>query len=589
MKALKEKRISLRSLWRRGLVILSLFALVFVSCGDSESSDSNNDTGTGGKRVASIEVRTDPTATQYMGKPIDLTGLVVRVRYTDGLYDDIAYETDKGKFTTWPRVTTGAYYESTSGATVGKNLFKGLAKAVLYYTAGGQTFDTTINLARVIGILRENTPGYDPDPITAYPGTYDRGLNVTGVGNMKTTEYRVDDTDIDWSGLKLEVNYEDGGTGELSFRDVNWKIIPYYVDGTGASKKRADGTYPGYIFITVGRLVIDENSIVGPYTVEELLFNGSYPSGTNWNYEGITASVPLTTVYPVKEDGITFVSTPELNDFFFWQANTDKAWADRLIAAGAELKITYAGIDNPRVISVEDLVRKENIWYNYNPGYTWDPEYYEKGEPFGMFDFYVAPIGASVASSTSPYDKKANPNPAITIYYRGDNKLTLPVNVFTKLVSINAEPKTAGEVEWDVTHSGRDNDIEYGTKNEKTLAALFNVTATYSAYNDTSKQSKPLTLAYGEDVSGGAVLGRGAYYSVTGYPTYATGELDPTTGWKTGVTKAITFTHFINGSTVDTYFSQYVGTDGYIGDVPRVSGTTTKTAKSNVKWTTFRK
>ena len=42
MKALKEKRISLRSLWRRSLVILSLLALVFVACGDGDGDGGSN-------------------------------------------------------------------------------------------------------------------------------------------------------------------------------------------------------------------------------------------------------------------------------------------------------------------------------------------------------------------------------------------------------------------------------------------------------------------------------------------------------------------------------------------------------------------
>ena len=56
MKALKEKRNSFRSLWRMGLVILSVFALVFMACGDSNTgtpdtppvSNGGNGNGNGG-------------------------------------------------------------------------------------------------------------------------------------------------------------------------------------------------------------------------------------------------------------------------------------------------------------------------------------------------------------------------------------------------------------------------------------------------------------------------------------------------------------------------------------------------------------
>ena len=39
MKALKGKRNSLRSLWRMGLVILSVFTLMLAACGDSSTAD----------------------------------------------------------------------------------------------------------------------------------------------------------------------------------------------------------------------------------------------------------------------------------------------------------------------------------------------------------------------------------------------------------------------------------------------------------------------------------------------------------------------------------------------------------------------
>jgi len=83
MKALKEKRISLRSLWRRGLVILSLFALVFVSC--SDSSGSTDETTATGPYPISVEIYNGSLGTQYEGTYFDMKAgnISARVVYSD--------------------------------------------------------------------------------------------------------------------------------------------------------------------------------------------------------------------------------------------------------------------------------------------------------------------------------------------------------------------------------------------------------------------------------------------------------------------------------------------------------------------------
>jgi len=106
MKALKEKRVSLRSLFRRSLVILSLFALVFASCGESGGTGPGTngpggpDTPTPtGPSVTSIYVLVQPTVVSFQGCVPDLSGIRAEVVWDNGDRDIID---DASKFYTLP-------------------------------------------------------------------------------------------------------------------------------------------------------------------------------------------------------------------------------------------------------------------------------------------------------------------------------------------------------------------------------------------------------------------------------------------------------------------------------------------------------
>jgi len=95
MKALKEKRFSLRSFLRGGIVILSLLALAFVSCGESGSDEPapTGPTGSTGTtdappvptrhKAVSIYVQGAPTALNYQGAEVDLAGYSFVVTWDD--------------------------------------------------------------------------------------------------------------------------------------------------------------------------------------------------------------------------------------------------------------------------------------------------------------------------------------------------------------------------------------------------------------------------------------------------------------------------------------------------------------------------
>jgi len=103
---MKEKRISLRSFLRRGLVILSLLALAFASCSDS-SSDDNTGPGTTDPgtpppvvvpAIRSITILQQPQERSYQGMPPNLKGLIVEVLWMNGDQKVISEDENKDLF-----------------------------------------------------------------------------------------------------------------------------------------------------------------------------------------------------------------------------------------------------------------------------------------------------------------------------------------------------------------------------------------------------------------------------------------------------------------------------------------------------------
>jgi len=466
MKALKEKRISLRSLWRRGLVILSLFALVFASCGESDSGGES-----GGSPIRYIEVIDNPANDQYYGKPVDLTGTTIVVHYENGKKETV---TDTSKFTAYPRIVTG-YYDVPSSGRPG---FVGMDRCKITYkdATAWAPFD-----GKVWGIWTTNTlqSGWGPIGVPAGrgdPGLYDLGIHVTGYEKLKRVAY-ADDEEFDISALTVEADYfyvnPDNGWIErdrknISLDDVTWRILPSY-------EINVDKTSRGYLYITVGK---------DYYEFMNLLMGGrgdvDPPSGTAF-YEGITTSLQMDTVYIV--DKIDLKTQPDLGDYFYWQPNTFGAWVDRL-GKDARLVVSYTGGAPDKEFLISDLARRapypenKKIWHNANPGMEGAEE---QNPTFIDYDFDIVPI-------RYPLTVKKNPNPSIILYYRGAEK-EIPVDVFTTLVSVSAVSKSGGDIIFR-PNKLRDNDIgNDGAPGKGDLADLMTVTATYQAYNNANAQA----------------------------------------------------------------------------------------------------
>jgi hypothetical protein len=505
MKALKEKRIGLRSLLRRGLVILSLFALVFASCADSGGDDTP--TGTNPPPAAKylparIEIVSQPTVNSYEGKPVDLTGLEVRVYYDGGPENNQTLTTKNATFSTYPHTAVGVI------ATDGTDTLwvPQLQYTLLWYSKDAdKVFTEIIKLdtkgKTVVPIARAETwtqldppdtyPVYgDDDPSLAWS----RGLRL--VGDLDAKIY-VDDYP-DFSKYRMQAEYIDAYVREIDLTpETEWAILPFYdPTSTPVNPKSAVGD----LYITIGTNPL---TATHPYVVDAFSKSSTSALSTGKIDPGLTIRQPYAEIYVVKEI-TTNVTAAEIEDFFYWMPDSEAAWTKRLIDSKAEITVTYTG-DNPgpKTKTVEQWAELNKVWYNH----IFTPV---TGAPATLV--YEDPFAVQGVTKTSPTGLPLgrNRNPQIKISYRGAYAyITMPV--YTRPTSFVVTPKS-GDPSIAVDMRPRDNDV--GAMNAKAFDSLVDAIVTFQAYYDTTVTT---TLAVKFDDDGGSAPYAAAY--VTSPPT----------------------------------------------------------------------
>jgi hypothetical protein len=330
MKALKEKRVSLRSFLRRGLVILSLFALVFASCSDS-SGGTDNTGGTGGTnppapKVISISIIQQPTATNYQGTRADLTGLVAEV-LMEGSSTPIR-ETDISKFTTLPG------YIDRAGVNNGD-------LTLMYLGQAADAMTTKLILPKVI-------------PVTKIEVTQDK--QVAWFADQRP----------DFSGLTLDLTYEGTWDGGAKYVRKSQKMTPAYPNVTYTdiqAKKK--------VTVTVGPLV-GGTTIASP--------NDS--TTTNWENNARSTDFPISAYYEVLGVTVKGIGDYEYYDDnfskFFNAGSTavirgnksiypneidpDKVY-NELKASGVTFEVSYKGTEEKHTLTMDEFVANSKWYY----------------------------------------------------------------------------------------------------------------------------------------------------------------------------------------------------------------------------------
>jgi hypothetical protein len=195
MKALKEKRASLRSLFRRSLVVLSILALALAACGDSGSSDNGNGGGVNGPEVPPRTARSiilvNPEAMagniHFQGLPPTLTGAFIEVEWSDGTRE--SFTTLGADFYTIPPAidnvgTPGPFRIAHRGSTIASNEF------------------TPVHVVTLVNLNWVNT-----GDVIWYADRRPDFANLTLQGNWE------------WEATAAGLNFVDGGTpGTPNFR-----------------------------------------------------------------------------------------------------------------------------------------------------------------------------------------------------------------------------------------------------------------------------------------------------------------------------------------------------------------------------------
>jgi len=388
-----------------------------------------------------------------------------------------------------------------------------------------------------VTVPASNDTTNDPN-ISDWTGTFyiSNGVQLTGLETRKVTKMYVDDKP-DFGGITVEVDYRkrlanntDGdltGAGEyqtagvakrktipLALDKVDWKVIPYYNNGSKTGE--------GGIYVTIGRNTLlpndallnpnkDQNGDEHKFVLGDNL-QGSNTDGWKLDY-GVAAISPLDEIWHVT--GLELEKEPELDPFFYWQEDTSAKWLER-VRDTARIKVTYSN-GGTKSFSIPEAVYQNTVWLNggygtsleryrgTNAGYGWDDGTYNEdltpivgpNDGYGDIDNPIdskqnnqlatwIPFGMEGVLRTARLqgEKAANlvytkiRTPQIGFYYRGA-RCWLDKPVFTNFVRVDAEI-ISGNDSITVDMRLRDNDY-YGMDMEE-FAKLINVSAVYQAY-----------------------------------------------------------------------------------------------------------
>jgi hypothetical protein len=364
---LKEKRVSLRSFLRRGLVILSLFTLAFAfaACSDSDDggttpTDPITPTQPPQPYAISLNILTQPVNASFQGLPPDLTGLTVEVVFSD--LSKVILRGGEGEDPRWYNLITApgycdtAYYNDSSAtatgdsnsdpSTYGQGGFNGKqAHQLALGYKGSAAFSDELEIPMVVPASRLAVTQRNAGPVNWYS-----------------------DARPDFSRLAYNVEFDEGWLG-LGTKSVAGKPNTFIK----TDEMPMVASYPN---VDYGPLF--DGSL--KRTKKAVVYIGADATSPWTNNRKSTGTVNISNYYEIM--GITANNTPtgqyfddDINRFFkvdgegkaqrdannVPEADVQKIY-DLFVAGGVTFKVTYEGDGGDKTISMKEFVDNSN-WY----------------------------------------------------------------------------------------------------------------------------------------------------------------------------------------------------------------------------------
>ena len=552
MKALKEKRISLRSLWRMGLVILSVFALAFVSCNNSATEDpSNTEAPTSGVVPLSMFVSKYPTSSTgkvYEGLPVDLSGIELTVTWSNGNQTKVYNPKDLKVYPTiydW-RLTGGSYEYYSDRIIPPAVVPRGWVPMNFAWYAANVRNSYTVSYCFGNRTISTEIP---QDKM----GRHLRIQRLHWTGAMNKQEYFIDEIP-DFTGLTgFEGSYHDGEQSaryDETTSTYYHQPIPYNTDNP-EYRWRWVWNDSGFVaddqgvFLAIGSYG-DERSYVTVGGSTTHLDGQRIPVRVLHQIDEITYLVaPDYSRYPIFYDDPTLIGFDEWfktgaldPEYSFIRNQFIKEKWENEIFAGTRFKVTYKGTDKFKEYDFIELLNHgtdqpyyhgplgasgtytandsgipglwESLeWYlldptnnnkevnpvtgQYRDGTTPD---YTIGTDVVLDQVFVGPLTYNTTKRLDNFWEvwSRGKAPTIRFRFRGQKVDTL-VPIYTKLISIEANPRVAGQ---DIVMNGAS--LVYNRpEQEAEFFSKLIISATYSMKDGTTAQRKDLV----DDISRG--------------------------------------------------------------------------------------
>ena len=381
MKALQVKRNSLRSLWRRGLVIFSILALVFAfgACRRPVDPPNGGPNGNGNgppppppaRHVVEMNVLRGSQVMNFEGQVADLTGLRVSLTWSDGT---VSFSENPADFYTIPYILCRETVPNQASPTQTGIQFHDDAT----YTSGTQSF---FDVGSVVWLVHRTNPMLTRAfPLPFVRGFANGGAGVTDpAGNIDVTgrlarQDRFEDDLIDFVGVTVEGIYTIVDLSQLVVEAVSADILPTSLQAFPPAL--VDPHLNARVPIVLSHAHLDTTTAARPPThplgssnvggVETAPVG--YPTDANTEGRGIRLQLstvqvhlPITNWFPISHVLVESINNAGFPDIFqFWLG--DLNWPDILFnQANLRLRVHYNGTLETRVIGLEQFRRAEAL------------------------------------------------------------------------------------------------------------------------------------------------------------------------------------------------------------------------------------